>query len=48
MNWPLLWKAVLLFTLFGYSLLVCIVIFGGIGNIIAMLKDLSSPPKESE
>jgi hypothetical protein len=46
MNWILLWKFVLLFTLFGYFFLVCIVTFGGIGNIIEMLKDLSAPSKE--
>jgi hypothetical protein len=44
MNWILLWKFVLLFTLFGYSFLVSIVFFRGIGNIVAMLKDLSAPP----
>ena len=48
MNWILLWKGVLLFTLFGYSLLVVIVFFGGINNVVAMLKDLSAPPQTSE
>jgi len=43
MNWILLWKGVLLFTLFGYSFLVIIVFFGGIKNIVAMLEDLSAP-----
>lgn len=46
MNWVLLWKGVLLFTLFGYSLLVIIVFFGGIKNIVAMLKELSEPREE--
>ncbi|MGB6864645.1 MAG: hypothetical protein WBE11_03065 [Candidatus Aminicenantaceae bacterium] len=46
MNWILLWKGVLLFTLFGYSLLVIIVFFGGIKNIVAMLKELSAPREE--
>ncbi|HUU51630.1 MAG: hypothetical protein WBF32_13460 [Candidatus Aminicenantaceae bacterium] len=46
MNWVLLWKGVLLFTLFGYSLLVIIVFFGGIKNIVAMLKELSAPREE--
>lgn len=48
MNWILLWKVVLLFTLSGYSLLAVIVFFGGIRNIIAMLEDLSAPPQTSE
>jgi len=48
MNWILLWKGVLLFTLFGYSLLVVIVFFGGINNVVAMLKDLSAPPQSTE
>jgi hypothetical protein len=46
MNWELLWKAVLIFTLAGYSLLVIIVIFGGIGNIVDMLHDLLNPPDQ--
>jgi len=46
MNWVLLWKGVLLFTLFGYSLLVIIVFFGGIKNIVSMLKELSAPREE--
>jgi hypothetical protein len=48
MSWTLLWKSVLLFTLFGYSLLVIVVFFGGIKNIIAMLKDLSAPREEQQ
>jgi len=40
MNWELLWKIVLAFTLAGYAILVIIVIFGGFQNIIDMLKDL--------
>jgi len=43
MSWALFWKIVLIFCLSAYSLLVVIVIFGGIGNIIDMLKDLSAP-----
>ncbi len=43
MSWALFWKIVLIFCLSTYSLLVLIVIFGGIGNIIDMLKDLSAP-----
>lgn len=43
MNWALFWKLVLIFCLSAYSLLVVIVIFGGIGNIIDMLKELSAP-----
>jgi len=43
MSWATLWKTILIFTLGGYSLLVLIVIIGGIGNIIDMLKDLRPP-----
>ncbi len=43
MNWTLLWKTVLIFTLCGYGLLVVIVIFGGVKNIVDMLKDLTNP-----
>ena len=46
MNWAMLWKAVLIFTLAGYSLLVIIVIFGGVGNIVDMLRDLTKPPDQ--
>jgi hypothetical protein len=46
MNWELLWKIVLIFTLAGYSLLVIIVIFGGVGNIVDMLRDLRKPPDQ--
>jgi len=43
MNWGLLWKGVLVFTLFGYALLVIVVIFGGAKNIVDMLRDLTKP-----
>lgn len=46
MNWALLWKFVLIFTLFAYSSLVIIVFFGGLRNIVEMLKELSSPREE--
>jgi hypothetical protein len=46
MNWELLWKIVLIFTLAGYSLLVIIVIIGGAGNIVDMLRDLRKPPDQ--
>ncbi len=46
MNWELLWKAVLIFTLSGYSLLVIIVIIGGASNIVDMLRDLTKPPDQ--
>ena len=46
MNWAMLWKAVLIFTLVGYFLLVIIVIFGGAGNIADMLRDLTKPPDQ--
>jgi hypothetical protein len=42
MIWEFLWKYVLLFTLFGYAILVVIVIIGGSSNVIDMLKDLKS------
>jgi hypothetical protein len=48
MNWELLWKIVLLFTLFGYALLVIIVIFGGSKNIVDMLQDIKNPSKEDD
>ncbi len=46
MNWILLWKLTLIFTLSGYSLLVVIVFFGGIRNIIDMFKDLKDPDRQ--
>jgi len=46
MNWELLWKIVLIFTLVGYSLLVIVVIIGGAGNIVDMLRDLRKPPDQ--
>ena len=42
MNWSLVWKFILILTLAGYSLLVVIVLSGGIKNIIDMLKDLKA------
>ena len=46
MNWAMFWKAVLIFTLAGYFLLVIIVICGGAGNIVDMLRDLTKPPDQ--
>jgi len=46
MNWELLWKIVLIFTLSGYSLLVIIVIIGGASNVVDMLRDLMKPPDQ--
>lgn len=43
MNWVLFWKLILIFTVSAYSLLVIIVFFGGIKNIIEMLKELGAP-----
>lgn len=40
MNWVLLWKITLFTTLIGYSVLVVVVFFGGLGNIVDMFKDL--------
>jgi hypothetical protein len=48
MNWMFLWKAVLVLTLSAYSLLVIIAFFGGLRNIVQMLKDLREPPDQSE
>lgn len=48
MIWVLLWKIVLIFTLSAYSLLVIIVISGGIKNIADMLEELKSPPDQSQ
>jgi len=43
MNWQQLWKFVLIFTLIAYPVLVIIVIFGGLKNVVDMLKDLKKP-----
>lgn len=48
MNWALVWKFVLVFTLSAYSSLVIIVVFGGLRNIVDMLKELSAPREEEE
>ena len=48
MNWDAFWKAVLIFTLCGYSILVVVVFIGGIGNIKDMLRELRHPGDESE
>jgi hypothetical protein len=46
MTWAQFWRVVLIFCLSTYSILVVIVIIGGIRNIIDMLKDLSAPPNQ--
>jgi hypothetical protein len=46
MTWAQFWRVVLIFCLSAYSILVVIVIIGGIRNIIDMLKDLSAPPNQ--
>lgn len=46
MSWEILWKSALILTLLAYSLLVVIVIFGGISNIIDMLRELRMPVQE--
>jgi len=48
MNWEFLWKFILIFTLSTYSVLVVIVFFGGLKNIVDMLKDLKMPADQSE
>jgi len=47
MNWSFFWQYVLLLTLGGYSLLVVIVVLGGIRDIISLFKDLRQPPDET-
>jgi len=48
MNWEQFWKFVLILTLSAYSILVVIVLFGGLKNIVDMLKDLKKPIDQSE
>jgi len=48
MNWEFLWKFILIFTLSTYSVLVVIVFFGGLKNIVDMLKDLKMSADQSE
>jgi hypothetical protein len=48
MNWGLLWKIVLIFTLSGYALLVAAVILGGFRNIVDMLRDLRNPEDKND
>jgi hypothetical protein len=47
MNWEILWKIVLVFTLSTYTVLVVIVLFGGIKNLKEMLEDLTSGNTEN-
>lgn len=39
-GWILLWKALLVFTIAGFGLLVLVVGFGAIGDLKAMFADL--------
>ena len=48
MNWIQFWKLVLIFTLSAYSLLVIVVLFGGLKNIVQMLRELREPTQSSE
>jgi len=48
MNWELLWKFILVFTLGSYSVLVVIVFFGGLKNIVEMLRDLRADAGQSD
>ena len=48
MSWMNFWKAVLILTLSAYSILVVIVFFGGLRNIVQMLKELREPPDPSK
>jgi hypothetical protein len=48
MNWTLFWKIVLILTLSAYSLLVVVVFFGGLRNIVQMLRELREPSDFSE
>ena len=45
MNWQIFWKIVLILTLSAYSLLVIVVMFGGLKNIVQMLQELREPPE---
>jgi hypothetical protein len=47
MNWMLFWKITLILTLSCYSLLVIIVIIGGMRNVVQMLRELREPPDPS-
>ncbi len=48
MNWILLWKGILIFTLSGYFLLVIIVSIGGAKNVVEMINDLKAPIDSSD
>ena len=48
MNWALLWKSLLLFTLVGYAILVVVVFFGGLKNIVQLFQDLNSGEENPE
>jgi|GEM_PF-1151216 len=47
MNWTILWQIVLIFTLIGYSLMVTVVLIGGIFNIRDLFRDLSTATPDS-
>jgi len=47
MSWSLLWKVFLILTLGFYSVLVIVVLLGGIKDVKSMFKDLTSG-EESE
>ena len=42
MLWEILWKIVLLFTLFAFSILTVVVTIGGIKDIKSMIEDFKS------
>ena len=48
MSWISFWKAVLILTLSAYSILVVITFFGGLRNIVQMLRELREPTDPSE
>ncbi|MFC1730148.1 hypothetical protein ACFL6I_07395 [candidate division KSB1 bacterium] len=48
MNWEIMWKVVLVFTLSSYSVLVVFVFFGGIRNLRDMFRDFRSEIDRSE
>jgi len=48
MNWELLWKIVLIFTLISYTFLVVMVFFGGVNNIRDMLRDFRDNADEAQ
>jgi len=47
MSWITFWKITLILTLSCYSLLVIVVLIGGLKNVVQMLRELREPPDSS-